>query len=235
MGLAENVDAEVCGTLSKEWNIRNGLVVPVSSDIALAGGGVRLDAAILYADLAGSTKLVMSLDKRVTARLFKSFLGASSRIIRHFGGEIRSFDGDRVMGIFLGDNKESVATKVALKINALVLDVLRPRFKAKYDVFANGTHTIAHCCGVDTSEVLVVRAGVRNDNDLTWIGRAPNVAAKLSNIRNASVQTFITSTVLARLDSPSRFSKGTDMWKAYTWNEVEGISSVYGSSYKWAL
>lgn len=235
MGLAEDVDAEVSGVLSKDWDIRDGRVVPVSSDIALAGGGVRLDAAILYADLVGSTKLAMSLDKRVTARLFKSFLGASSRIIRHFGGEIRSFDGDRVMGIFLGDSKESVAVKVALKINALVIDVLRPRFKSKYDVFANGTHSIAHCCGVDTSEVLVVRAGVRNDNDLTWIGRAPNVAAKLSNIRNAKVQTFITTTVHARLDTPSRYSNGTDMWTAYTWSEVDGITKVFGSGYKWKL
>jgi len=36
--------------------------------------------------------------------------------------------------------------------------------------------------GIDTSALFVARIGVRNDNDLVWVGRAANYAAKLTEI-----------------------------------------------------
>ncbi|MGB6659152.1 MAG: hypothetical protein WBE90_08670, partial [Xanthobacteraceae bacterium] len=59
------------------------------------------------------------------------------------------------------------------------------KFDAKYAAFREGKYGLAHCTGIDTSEVLVVRAGIRNNNDLIWVGSAPNVTAKLSALREA--------------------------------------------------
>jgi hypothetical protein len=48
---------------------------------------------------------------------------------------------------------------------------------------ADGTHKLAHCTGVFISEVLVVCAGIRNNNDLIWVGLAPQCRRKMSAFR----------------------------------------------------
>ncbi len=182
MALKDDISSEVDRALAQTWELRDGTVVPETDAVKLAGGGVRLEAAMLYADLADSTRIAM-WDKRVAARLFKAFLASSARIIRARGGYIRSFDGDRVMGVFIGNVKNTSAAKAALNINYLVNEIIRPKFESKYDAFNNGTFSIGHSVGIDVSDLLVTRAGIANNNDLIWVGSAPNVAAKLSSIR----------------------------------------------------
>jgi class 3 adenylate cyclase len=115
MGLRDDLAADIDGVLSQAWDTRDGTAVPTTDTVALAGGGVNLKATMLYADLADSTSLAM-WDRQVTARICKAFLAASSRIIRARDGEIRSFDGDRVMGVFLGNYKNANAVKCALQL-----------------------------------------------------------------------------------------------------------------------
>src|ERR1044072_6999582 len=192
MALKDDLSTDVETILRQEWSIREGQVVPKTEDVALAGGAVKLNATILYADLADSTELAMQYDRRVAAKVFKSFLSCCSRIIRAYNGDIRSFDGDRVMGVFFGTTKNISAAKCALKINWAFLKIIKPKLEAKYESLRTGSFKLAHCVGIDTSEVLVIRSGIRNNNDLVWVGRAPNVAAKLSNIRNGPYHSYMT-------------------------------------------
>ncbi|MGB6796811.1 MAG: hypothetical protein WBE48_09715, partial [Xanthobacteraceae bacterium] len=106
MATVDELKSDVDQVLNQPWELRDGEVVPTSDTVALAGGGVRLTATMLYADLADSTQIAM-WDRRVAARLCKAFLASSSRLIRSHGGQVRSFDGDRVMGVFLGDHKNT--------------------------------------------------------------------------------------------------------------------------------
>lgn len=235
MSITDQLSQEVDGILRQEWAIRDGQVIPKTEDVALAGGAVKLAVTMLYADLADSTELAMGYDKRVVAKVFKSFLSCSSRIIRAEGGEIRSFDGDRVMGVFIGTSKNTSAARCALKINYAFLNIIKPKLIAKYPNLATGSYKLAHCVGVDTSEVLVIRGGVRNNNDLVWIGRAPNVAAKLSAIRESPNYSFITKAVYDVMEESVK--KGgdpkRDMWEARTWKAVAGVPSIYSSSWTW--
>lgn len=236
MSLADDVGKGVDSIINQEWNVRDGQVVPKTEDVALAGGAVKLDATILYADLADSTDLAMNYDRRVAAKVFKCYLSSCSRIIRHFGGEIRSFDGDRVMGIFVGSYKNSAATKTALKINAAFLDVIKPKLEKKYSSLTSGSYKLAQCVGVDTSDVLVVRSGVRNNNDLIWVGRAPNIAAKLSTRRNSPYHTYITKSVYNRLSDELKYSdKKAQMWEELKKEFGEKGIVVYRSKFKWSL
>ena len=134
----------------------------------------------MYADIDGSTGLVDTRSKEFCAEVYKVFLYLSSRIIRAEGGEIRSFDGDRVMGVFVGDSKNTSAAKAGLKINYAVKNILNPSLGSVYEGYPGITHTV----GIDTSELLAVRAGIRGSNDLVWIGRAANHAAKLNNLQS---------------------------------------------------
>ena len=227
MALRDDLAADVSAILSKEWSVRKGQVVPFTDDISLSGGAVKLRATMLYADLADSKELAMQYDWRVAARVFKCFLTCCSKIIKTRGGKIRSFDGDRVMGIFLGSDKNTRAGQCALQINYAFTEVIKPKLEVKYPRLRDGTYELAHCVGVDTSEVWAVRGGVVKNNDLVWVGRAPNVAAKLSALRESPYHSFITPAVYIDMGDDARYSPDNLlMWSKRSWGEVEGIREI---------
>jgi adenylate cyclase len=162
-------------------------------------------------------------------------LATSARIIRSCGGKIVSFDGDRIMGVFYGDTKNSNAAKSALQIKYAVHHIVRPRFEKQYDSIKKASFTIDHGVGVDTGTVLAVRGGARGSNDLIWIGRAPNLAAKLSDLREPPYQSFITASVFNMLNDESKYG-GADnkpMWESRRWTFLDQNLSVYRSSWHW--
>ena len=231
MPLEDDILSEVGDILAQTWTVRDGKVVPETENVSLAGGAVRLTATMLYADLADSTALAI-YDRRVAARVFKSFLASCSRIIRDRGGYIRSFDGDRVMGVFVGDYKNTTAAKAALNINYVFQTIIKPKLVAKYEVFKNGTYTLGHCVGIDTSEVMVIRGGIVNNNDLVWVGSAPNVAAKLSGIRSTPYNSWITESVYNSLNDEAKLGpKREDMWEKRV--NVPAIPGGVGYRSRW--
>lgn len=228
--MATDYEQLVSHVLTTPWNVRAGVVVPEHKDVVLTGGAVRLDLTILYADLADSTRMATNYDKRVVAKLYRSFLASCSQLIRDNGGHIRSFDGDRVMGIWIGNWKNTPAVRCALQINYVLTQIISPRFAQAFPTFA-GQYPIAHAAGVDTSDILAVRAGVRGDNDLVWVGKCANVAAKLSTLRESPYHSFITSAVYSKLHASAKVSQsGLAMWEA---RHVDGIGTIYRSNWRW--
>lgn len=235
MGLKSDLEAAVDAIVSQPWSVRDGSVVPSTTDVALAGGAVRLTATMLYADLADSTVLAATFDRRVAAKVYKCFLSCASRIIKSEGGHIRSFDGDRVMAVFLGSTQNTSAARCALKIKWAMDHIVRPKLEKQYPSLKDGSYKINHAVGVDISEVLVVRGGVRNDNDLLWIGRAPNIAAKLCGIRG-HYRSFITADVYNKLADTAKFDdNGNNMWTMQDWSGPGGVSKIYKSSHHWSI
>jgi adenylate cyclase len=232
MALNDDITSEVNGILAQPWTVRDGTVVPDVESIALAGGAVRLDATMLYADLADSTSLAI-YDRRVAARVFKSYLASTARIITARGGYVRSFDDDRVMGVFVGDYKNTSAAKAALHINYVFLEIIKPKLKSKYEVFKNETYKLGHCVGIDTSEVLVIRSGIKNNNDLVWVGSAPNVAAKLSGMRDDPYNSWISGSVYNALNEEAKTSNGKAMWEKRINVSVIPGGVGYRSSWQW--
>lgn len=197
MSISDDVRSRVSKILNTDWNSRSGTVVPKTDDVALSNGAVEIEAVFLYADLAESTALQKSYLNTFAAKAIRMYLGGATHIIRHFGGQIRSFDGDRVMGVFVGNSKRNDAAKAAFMINWLVREVINPLVKERHE--ANGTTvwTAKHGIGIDMGETFVSRAGVRNasgeqtHNDLIFTGRAPNIAAKLSALRDQNLGSIL--------------------------------------------
>ena len=156
MGLSEDVSGDVQRIIRTLWNTRKGQKVPTTSGVALAGGAVELDATFLYADLAHSSKIAKELDRRVAAKILKAFLATTTRLVRHHGGTIVSFDGDRILGVFVGEFKNTTASKCALNINYTVCKIIRPKFEAKYETVKQASFAISHGVGLDTGLVLAV-------------------------------------------------------------------------------
>jgi adenylate cyclase len=211
MAFDDQVREQASQILNEEWNLRDGQVVPKTSDVAHKNGAVRLDATFLYADLAGSTQLQKKYLDTFAAKAVRMYLGGASSIIRNYGGGIKSFDGDRVMGVFVGGSMRNDAVRAAFAIQWLVDQVINPMVKERHE--SNGTDVwqAAHGIGIDSGATFVARAGVRNKtgehnhNDLIFIGRAPNVAAKLSSYRDASAgPIIITDDVYKFLDEKQK-------------------------------
>lgn len=229
------IESSVDDILTAAWAITDGRVVPKTEDIVMRNGGRLVDATYLYADLAGSSKMASSLKKETTAKIIRAYINTASRILRNFGGEIRSFDGDRVMAIFMGADKETQAVRAALAINWAVYKVLRPKIKATWSDGENFCN-IGHGIGIDTGEALIVRGGVRDNNDLISIGEAPNHAAKLSEIRD-SYDLAITEAVYEAMSNDVAFmDDGTRLWtKQYSRNASGYQEVIFRSSASWGV
>lgn len=234
MALSDDLAGEVQTIISTTWDKRDGRKIPGTEEVALAGGAVEINATFLYADLANSSRMAKELDRRIAAKIIKSFLYCASRLITARGGKIVSFDGDRVMGVFYGDVKNTSAAKCALQIRWAV-DKIRETFEKNYESVRNATFSIRHGVGVDTGTVLAVRGGVRGTNDLIWIGRAPNLAAKLSDLRDHPYSSFITASVFNVLNNEAKYGgiEKTLMWERCTWSFLGDNLHVYRSSWRW--
>ena len=74
MGLKDDIESGVKDILSESWNITEGQGVPKSENVKLAGGAVRLDATVLYADMVQSSYLATEFQQRTAAKVMKAFL-----------------------------------------------------------------------------------------------------------------------------------------------------------------
>jgi class 3 adenylate cyclase len=237
VALLEDVLTSLVNTFKVDWNIRDGQVIPEDDDVTLKNGAVKLEAVFLYADLWDSTELALKFPHHVAARIVKAYLSTMAILIKRYGGEIRSFDGDRVMGMWLVGGTNTAAAECALHMKWAVDYLLRPLAEEYYPALAAENYLIRHCAGIDSSDVLVVKAGVRNDNDLVFVGRAPNFAAKLSAVRDDPFSTYVTADVRNALLDPSRYrvgdTKTDDMWTP-VYLELGGINTLcYKSNYYW--
>jgi class 3 adenylate cyclase len=135
-----------------------------------------------------------------------------------------------VMAVFIGDRKNSQAVKAALQIKWAVRNIVQVKLKS---VYKSSDFTAQHVVGIDTSKVRVAKTGIRGSNDLVWVGRAANYAAKLAALPH-SVSTYITAEVYKVMDDASKYSSGINTWTAYKWTKFDD-RIIYGSTYSWKI
>jgi class 3 adenylate cyclase len=230
MGVEDDLREEVDEIFDTGWEIRDGEGIPEPEDVSLDNEAVSLEATVLYADLAESTALVDSEDATFAAEIYKAYLHCAAKVIRGESGEITAFDGDRIMAIFLGGSKNTQAVRAALKIKYAVLEIINPSLEEHY---GDDSYVVRQAVGVDTSTILAARTGIRGSNDLVWVGRAANYAAKLCGLRYRTYSTWITGDVYDSMHKSvirSRRGKGVSMWEEMTWDEMDDLR-VFRSSW----
>jgi class 3 adenylate cyclase len=231
MSFGEDLQAEVKNIFRDVWSKRDGYIVPESNSLKLGNDAVELEATVLYADMARSTILVDNYIPSFAAEIYKAFLTCCAKIIKNQGGVITAYDGDRVMGVFIGVDQETCSAKAALKINHAVKNIIAPAIVAQYP---KNSYILKHAVGIDTSKIFVARVGVKNDNDLVWVGRAANYAAKLCNFRDGSYASWITGDAYDMLDDKAKYTNGKEMWEKTVW-ETMGNMRIYRSSWTWPV
>ena len=233
MTLSDDIKSKVKQFMESNWDVRQATTVPGDSNLTLTGRVAKLDATVLYADMRSSSKLVDEVNQRVAGKIYQAFLYSVASIIHSNSGEITAYDGDRVMGIFIGDYKNTSATKSALMINHAVINILEPMFEDHFKSLGKSGFKISHCIGIDTGSFLAVKAGLRNANDIVWIGRPPNLAAKLSEIREEDYTEYITSDVFKVLDASVKYGgKANELiWEQINYQYLDENLTIYRSNY----
>lgn len=210
----------------EQWVEIDGRAVPDDNSVTFGNDGINLKGTVLYADLAESTKLVDAQIKTFAAEIYKTFLHCAAKIIREHNGVITAYDGDRIMAVFIGDYKNTSAVKAALKLNYIVRDVIMPAKNAQYP---DNPYVLKHVVGIDTSELFVAKTGVRGANDLVWVGKAANHAAKLAALPD-TFATYISSATHNVLNEEAKISSTKkNMWEQVRW--TFNNSTIYRSNW----
>lgn len=229
MGLKDDLSSEISNALKAQWQVEKAQQVPSPEALRLNSNHAKdLDVVtVLYADMDGSTTMVDGRPWSFSAGVYRAYLRCAAAIIKQEGGTITAYDGDRVMAVFTGSSKNTSAVRCAMKINYAVLTIIRPAIAAHPSEHRN--FVFKHKVGVDTSQLHTARIGVRGDNDLVWIGRAANHAAKLNAIkRDESI--WITADVYNSIHESVKYDQNTDIWTKYNWTEMNNLL-VYATDY----
>ncbi|MBR8250964.1 hypothetical protein KDX18_29915, partial [Burkholderia cenocepacia] len=128
----------------------------------------------------------------------------------------------------IGDSKNTNAVRTSMKIAWAVEYIVQPALKS---IYTKTDFQVKHVCGVDTSKLFVAKTGVRGANDLVWVGRAANYAAKLSAF-SSDCSKYITESVYSSMNDKVKYSNGTNMWQEY--GQLNG-EKVYKSTWWWSI
>lgn len=226
MALKDELTAKVAGYARLRWaEIPLGRAVPDPTSPSLTQGntGVRIDATVLYADIDGSTSMVDVLSDTRAAEYYKAYLECAAKILKSNDGVITAYDGDRAMAIFMGDSQVQNAVRAALQLNWAVQAIINPVFAAQYP---NSHIELRHTIGIDKSQILAAKIGVRIDNDVVWVGPAANYAAKLNGFDGLDADYPIRITEQAMqvlgLMEFTRISNGQSIWAGPFFNLRRG-------------
>src|SRR6266478_45893 len=163
VGLKADLEKEVAAVFRAKWEQRDGNVVPEDDSLTLGNDAVKLEATVLYADLADSTTLVGGHAAFFATEMYKTFLHCAAKIIRSEDGVITAYDGDRIMAVYIGEMKNTRAVRSAMRIHYAALYIINP---AQKSVYTSTSYTLRHVVGVDTSPLFVAKTGVLSANDL---------------------------------------------------------------------
>jgi class 3 adenylate cyclase len=230
LSLGEDLKRQVAEMFGYEWSSRVGLKVPEPAEVAMGNAAVKLEGTVLYADLRGSTALVDHCAPYFAAEIYKSFLHCAAKIIKRRGGVITAYDGDRIMAVFIGEKKNTSAARAAFGLHYAVDQIINPALVGQY---GEDVYQVEHVVGIDAGTLYAARTGIRGSNDLVWVGRAANYAAKLTELTTTH-STWITVDVFRKLHQSMRLSDSQVMWDKYTWPEMSNME-IFGSHWWWSF
>ncbi len=141
------------------------------------GDGQRVEAAIWYSDLRGSTALAERVDPQTYLETLDAYFEATAGAVMAEGGQVLLLIGDAVLAIFPVEGAAAdtaCAAAVAAARRALADMAVLNRERA-----ARGAPTLRFGLGLHLGELLFGNIGTRERLEFTAVGRAVNRAARL--------------------------------------------------------
>lgn len=151
-----------------------GLLGVERFDALRAGIGQRHVVTILFADVRGFTTRSEQLGPEGIFRFINSCLERFEPVVRSHGGFVDKFIGDAIMAIFPGDALAAARAAAAMH-----------REVARFNVERTDALPLAIGVGVHRGPVILGTVGGEDRMEVTAIGDAVNVAARLESLTKA--------------------------------------------------
>lgn len=231
MALLEDLQNKVNSYFNEKYEVSKTTIVPSTDYSKLTFGNIGLtaDLTFLFVDIRKSSQLHDNYGYIYAAKIYQSFHDINVRIINNRGGQVRSFDGDRIMGVFSGDRKNNNAVEAALNIRWAVWNILNPKFKPEFAINIG--------IGIDTGETLITKVGKGRDisnNDLVWVGKACNYASHMCNESENKI--YVSPSVYDLLLDSNKLSSGRNFWEKVNMTLKNGkVVACYKTNYWWNL
>jgi class 3 adenylate cyclase len=201
--------------------------------LTLGNKGILGDFTFLYVDMRGSSSYTDQHRLQTITKIYKAYHICMVDCIKIFNGRIRSFDGDRVLGVFSGPGKENNALNCAMKMVGCKIDLLQPKI---YSTYNNDNFSLG--IGISTGKTMVSIAGSgydKNNRDLIWIGNAPNLGSKLSDEADSPYSIYICKNTYDGLSDINKYvTKGRIKhlkWKSATFRFKDEDIEIYKTGY----
>jgi adenylate cyclase len=231
MALLDDLKNKIATYFREKYEIKPTTIVPTTDYSKLTFGNTALTAELtfLFVDLRKSSGLHEKYGYEYAARIYQSFHDICLRIIYSRDGNVRAFDGDRIMGVFSGDRKNNNAVEAALNIRWAISNILNPQFKPEYAINIG--------LGIDTGETLITKVGKGRDvsnNDLVWVGKACNYASHMCSYAMNAI--YISPAVFKRMAESNKICDGKDMWTPFNLTLKDGkIILCYKTTCYWSV
>jgi adenylate cyclase len=232
MGFKEDLEKEAQTFFDGLYAVTKGTAIPDVGDLAFGKVGRELDLAMLFVDIRESTKIVDAFRRSTAARMYKSFLYGVAKIALNRNSKLCSFNGDGVLAAFIGPRKNTDAVRAAMNLKWYGREVLAPGMKKYFDNNDEAEDLeLDFGIGVHYGKVLVVKGGVRgdNNNDLVWVGNATNFAVRYSSLGSSPYNIHISESTLDEAKYITVGGEKRDVWEELTY---EG-ETVYRTNYHW--
>jgi class 3 adenylate cyclase len=180
----------------KEVLVKDGRVMPTIEDLPIMEGR-RVNAAFVYSDLHGFTKLVATQPENKSFVFLHAFVEIASRLTKHYGGQVVDCAGDRVLSVFHrspGDSSDDPvhdAVTFGLYLQTAFDRAIKPAFARRLGELSVGI-------GIDYGQAVVGCVGIRGSKKIVFFGDAANNAAKLQEMAGRCETVFSYDVVLRK-------------------------------------
>lgn len=158
------------------------------------GAQIR-DLTVFYIDIVGFTSFAEKNSLEETAEMLNDIFRFCGGIIKENHGDIDKFIGDSIMAIFVDANDAVNAAREILQGMALI----------NIDRVKKNKEKIKLHLGINSGSVLQVEIGSSERKEITIIGDAVNIAARIEEISEPDT-VFISESTYARLKNHSAFT-----------------------------
>jgi class 3 adenylate cyclase len=176
---------------------------------------LKLDMAVLYVDLVGSTTMTLEMPAEKIAIIISSFSQEMATVIRQHNGFVLKFVGDAVIGYFVSGNDRLSTTDNAVTCAKSMITVIQKGINPILNQYDYPDLMVK--IGVDSGQNIVVRYGSDIEHShVDLIGPAMNIAAKIQHMAKPD-QILIGNDVFQKLDTNLQKEFTQIIWKNIQW------------------
>lgn len=229
MALTEDLKNKINAYFSEKYEVAETTIVPSTdySKLTYGNNGLTAELTFLFVDIRKSSQLHDTYGYIDAAKIYQSFHEINVRIINSRDGQVRAFDGDRIMGVFSGGRKNDNAVEAALNIRWAIANLLNVKLKRDQPINIG--------IGIDTGRTLITKVGKGRDisnNDLVWVGKACNYASHMCNESENKI--YISPNVHKQLNDSNKWNGEKNIWEMVNMRLKNGSSVLcYKTTYWW--